>query len=98
MLVDINKIKPLNDDVVIVHVPERNVKKSVIIYEEESEENTAQYFRVVRAADDVKYLTVGDIVVCSWLRVTEPTLGSLDGKDVRFGITSEKEILAIVND
>lgn len=94
--VDIRKIRPLNDDVVLCLKKEQDVQKSVIYYEEDVNSKTLQYFEVISVAPDVLFAKPGDIVVCSYLKITEPLTGVLDGRTRQFGITSEKEILGIV--
>ena len=93
---DYTKIKPLRDDVLLRLKPARETASSVIFYEEQIEHSALQNFYVVAVGEDVKHLSVGDIVVCSWKRITPPFEAYADGKLCKFGITSEKEIDCIV--
>jgi len=94
---DIRSIRPLNDDVVLVRVPKNEIEGSGgLIFADMQEENDIQYFEVISKTDTVSTVEVGDIVVVSWKRITEPQTGVLDGKTRQFGITSQSELLAVI--
>lgn len=96
MNIDALKVKPLRDDVLLRHVPTHNAMSSTIYYKENVDASALQFFEVVAVGPEVKLLAVGDRVVLSWKRVTEPMRFDYDGRVQQFGITSEKEVDAIV--
>lgn len=96
MDLDIRKVRPLRDDVVLCVKYERDITKSVIYFEEDVESKTNQYFEVIRVGPDVNMVSEGDVVLCSWMRITPPENGLLDGVKRKYGLTSQKEILAVL--
>lgn len=97
-MIDIRKIRTLRDDVVLCMRPERDVEKSLIYYEEDVDTKTNQYFEVIGVGPETRIVKPGDVVMCSWMRITPPQDGDLDGKTRKYGVTSEKEILCIVGE
>jgi co-chaperonin GroES (HSP10) len=97
MNIDVMKLSPLRDDVVLKLKPIQKATNSVIFIEEQLDHTTMQFFEVIRVGPDVKTVSVGDTVVCSWKRITEPFSATLDGVQCKVGITSEKEIDCIVD-
>lgn len=93
---DYKKVKPLRDDVLLRLKPAREVQASLIYFKEDTSNSPLQSFYVEAVGPDVKHVKVGDVVICSWKRVTVPFDLHMDGKSQKFGITSEKEIDAVV--
>lgn len=94
---NIRSIRPLKDDVVLVRVPKNEVEgSSGIIFADMQEQNDLQYFEVIAKSDKVETVDVGDLVVVSWKRITDPSTGVLDGKTRQFGVTSQSELLAVI--
>lgn len=96
MQIDYKTLKVLRDDVLLTLAPEQEVTSSLIYYKEDPDKNkgTLQYFTVLKTGDDCKHVKVGDLVVGDWKRITPPfNLGD----NQKYGITSEKEILAILD-
>lgn len=96
MTIDVTKIIPLRDDVVLRLKPIQKATNSVIYFTEELDHTTLQYFTVLRTGPDVKHLKTGDVVVASWKRITEPFEVEIDGVRCKVGITSEVEVDCIV--
>lgn len=95
---DYKKMKPLRDDVLLRLKPARETASSVIFYKEQTDHTSLQSFYVVACGPDVKHVKVGDVVICSWKRITPPFDAEVDGKTAKFGITSEKEIDCVVEE
>lgn len=85
-------LKPMRDDVLLVHKPEREVVSSLIYFKDDSSNKPMQSFVVLKVGPDVRHVAVGDVVACSWTRMTPPFDSTLEGKPVKVSITSEKEI------
>ena len=98
MPLDVLKMIPLRDDVVLKLKPIQNAAHSVIYFNEQLDTTTMQYFTVLRVGPEVKFLKVGDTVVVSWKRITEPFNAELDGVPCKIGITAETEVDCIVED
>ena len=93
---DYKKIKPLRDDVLLRLKPSHESSNSVIFYKEQLDNSSLQTFYVEAVGPDVKHVSVGDVVVCSWKRITPPFDAYVADKLSKFGITSEKEIDAVL--
>jgi len=98
MMLDASKLKPINDDVLIRHIPTHTATNSTIFFKEDINQSELQAFEVVAVGPHTKFLSVGDRVVVSWKRVTEPMRLTYNGKSQQFGITSEKEVDAVIED
>lgn len=95
-MLDSSKVKPLRDDVLIRHIPTHSASGNTIFFKEDVDASEFQFFEVVAVGPDTKLVTVGDTVVVSWKRVTEPMRMVHNGKTQQFGITAEKEIDCVV--
>lgn len=89
-------IKPLNDDVLLEKVKDqtKGQTETIILKNDEDAENI--YFRIRQTGPDVTMVNQGDVVVVPWTRVTNPFREDTDDGFVMVGITSEKEILAVM--
>jgi len=96
MAIDHKTVKPLRDDVLLQHKPMHQAVESVIYYKEDIDKSPLQTFIVTAVGGDVKLVKEGDLVVCSWKRITTPFDLEVNGVQKKFGITSEKEIDAIL--
>jgi hypothetical protein len=92
----VDNLRPRRNDVILVHVPREESK--IIHVEENPEQNDLQQFIVARLGNDVKSVEVGELALISWTRVTDPMDGMYKGEKVKFGVTEETEILAIVDE
>lgn len=98
-MVKIESIKPLWNDIVIVRVPKNIVEgRTVELLDDRNAEETVQYFEVINTGDDVKSVKIGDTVAVPWTKITDPVYGRLHGKIRQFGITSEDEVLGVMED
>jgi len=95
---DINSLVPLNYDVIIRYHDYNKVSGDAIQIEDKSEDVTTHYCEVLRVAPKVKAVKPGDIIVVSWLNITDPFLVSINGKDEKVVITTEDRILGVVED
>jgi len=92
------KLKPLRDDILVYSRPERDVEKSVIYYKDDTSNKKTQFFIIHAVGPDVVDVRVGDTVVIPWSRITPPQNMTLeDGIERQYGVTSEKEVLAIID-
>jgi co-chaperonin GroES (HSP10) len=89
-------IRPINNDVLLKMVRPR-VSESVIYVEPQTDE-TQKVFEVLAISDKVKHVSVGDMVVVPWTRITNPFTVDIDGEPVKVGITDEKELLAVLGE
>lgn len=90
------KMTPLRNDVVLKLKPVHQASNSLIYFKEQIDHTSMQYFTVLRVGPDVKHVSVGDTVVCSWKRITPPFDALHDGNQCKVGITSETEIDCVV--
>lgn len=94
----LSKIKPMRGDVLLKHKPKE--KSSSIFVKENPEQEDLQHFVVCATGEEANSVEVGDVVVISWTRVTEPftVIDDRDGGDaeVKVGITNHTEILAVI--
>jgi len=98
MTTKIDGIKMLNKDVVITLKPKTEVANSLIYVKESIDESDIQFFIVLAKSDNVTMFEVGDTVVCSWKRITPPFDAMFKGEKIKVGITSEDEVLGVVED
>jgi len=94
MHVDVNKLRPQRDDVILIHYPMNKV--NTIIINENEDEETTMFFRVLRKGNDVKHVDVGDIVSVPWKRCVPPFEALVDGVVKKVTITSEVELLGVL--
>lgn len=97
MSFEYKQLKMLRDDVLLSLKPVHKATDSLIYFEEQLDHTSLQYFFVETIGPDVKHVKVGDVVVCSWKRITPPFDAMREGRMAKFGITSEKEIDCIVD-
>lgn len=91
-------IKPLRDDIMIYAVDRSNIetKTGLIHIPENTHKEENQWFKVFAVGPKVKELKVGDTIYVPWKRVTPPQNMNVDGKDRQIGVTSEVEVLAVL--
>jgi len=90
------KLRPIHKDVLIRHVPERQVKESPIFYRDDPDEMHIQNFEIVEVSPTVTLVSVGDIVMVNWKNMTEKFKHEIDGEEHDVAITDENQIEAIV--
>ncbi len=90
------KFRPLKDDVLLKNRQQSKVAGSIIEYKDDTNNDENQYFEVLRVGPDAKYVKEGDIVLASWKRITPPFELGFYGDKQKYGVTSEKEIMAII--
>ena len=95
MTIEVSKLKPMNNDVILRHIP--RVESSIIHIEENPSEQDVQRFVVEAVSNSVTSVVVGETVCLSWTRVTSPIDALKDGKKIKIGITDEKEILYVID-
>lgn len=95
MTIDVETLRPQRDDVILLHHSVNNVN-TVIINENEDEETT-MLFEVLRAGNAVKHVSVGDIVSVPWRRCVPPFEIDVGGVKKKVTVTSEKEILGVLD-
>ncbi len=95
--IEVDTIRPMGSDVLLRHVDMNKMKGGVILIHENTDEYTTQYFEILKVGSKVKHVNVGDIVLVPWGRITPPFEVQNSGRDLKVGITDEKEILAIVD-
>jgi len=87
--------RPLHDDVMLYLKPIHEVLNTNIVFQE-NKDNSTQYFNVFAIGPDCTDIKVGDVVVVPWTRVTVPEKLYVDGEIREVGVTSEKEVLAVL--
>lgn len=90
-------IKPRTDEILIIHEPISR-RAGVIEYADDVDQDHSLQFRVLKVSPTVKNIKEGDIVVVPWGRCTPPFMISVDGKDRNVTITSEHEVLGIIEE
>lgn len=98
MRIDLTKVKLLNRDILIRLAKREEVEGHGIFIIEDGGRDENQFYEVVRASEAVKHVKAGDTVVLPWRRVTDPFDAIVDGHSAQYGITSEDEVLAVVED
>lgn len=89
----VSSLRPLRNDVVLQYIPK---ERSKTIFIQEDKEEVTQFFRIVAAGPEVKFVEVGQVVVGDWRKMTNPVDAlDNDGNLVKICITEEIEILAI---
>jgi co-chaperonin GroES (HSP10) len=89
------KFRPLHDDIMMYLKPANEVLGTSIVFQE-SKDAPTQFFNVFAVGPECKEIKVGDVVVVPWTRVTVPQKEYIHGEYRNIGVTSEKEVLAIV--
>jgi hypothetical protein len=95
-MIDIEKIKPMPNDVLLLLKPKSQVEGARLIQFKEDSDSETQYFKVLAIGEGVKHVTTGDYVCMSWKRITVPRVGLYQGRQREYGITAEKEIDAVI--
>lgn len=85
-------LRPMHSDVLLRRV-RKYVKESDIFLGAEDVDQTGVVFEIVAIGQKVKHVSVGEHVLVPWTRVTDP----FTYEEERFGITDEKEILAVID-
>jgi hypothetical protein len=96
-MTDLTNAKLLNKDILVKLKPKAEIEQSRFILKESVDQTDLQFFTVLLKSEDVTMINVGDTVICSWLKITPPFKATFNGESVNVGITSEKEILAVVD-
>jgi co-chaperonin GroES (HSP10) len=86
----------MNADVLLKLKPHHEASGSTIFYKEDISQNDMQNFTVIAVGPDVKYVKVGNTVLASWKRITPPF--ALESSKKEYGVTAEKEIMAIIEE
>lgn len=86
---------PLRDDVLLKLTPQHQATESLLWFKEDINNSDVQFFTIMTAGPEVKHVKVGDLIVASWKRITTPF--ALDSTKKEYGVTSEKEIMAVID-
>ncbi len=88
------KIRPLGNDVLLkFRTTEGSNFTEGGIYVPDNDKNTDfEYYDVVEVGPDVTSVSPGEVVLISWAKITPP----FDHDGAKYGITSEYEILAVL--
>lgn len=94
----LSKFNPLRKDVLLRHIKRKTSNmSSIILVEENPDDDKYQTFMVERIGPEVTAVRVGEIVVAPWTNITEPfKLEDDKGNTVSCGITDEKEICYVL--
>lgn len=98
MTTNIDGIKLLNKDILVKLKPKTEVENSPIYVKESIDESELQFFTVLAKSDQVTMFNVGDTVIISWKRITSPFKAEYKGEVSNVGISSEDEVLGVVED
>lgn len=96
MTITYQEIRPMNDDVLLIHKKLNDIKGGVIEIKEDEDQDTSMYFTVLKVGPKTKHVAVGDVVCAAWRRLVPPFVIDVDGREKNVTLTSEKEILGIV--
>lgn len=96
MVVDIKELRPMHKDVIVRYHDVNKMTGDSIIIEDKSKDVTTHFCEVLRVSPQVKDVAPGDIIVVSWLNITEPFLVDVDGVEQKVVITTEDRILGVV--
>ena len=94
---DAEQIKPLRKDVLLKHLPKRERNNSTI-YIKDTADDKLQSFVVLKVGSEVENVKPGDVVLVPWVKVTPPFDVAVSGTITKVGITSEREIYAILEE
>lgn len=86
---------PMRDDILIQHLNTHATTGGLIELKDDPDANQLQIFEVIKTGSECKDVEVGMKVVVPWLRITPPF--ELDGYE-KYTLTSEKEVVAILED
>lgn len=85
------RLQPLRNDVVVKHIPKREVEQSTIFFKDTNTDDH-EYYKVLKVGPECKYVNEGDTVITTWARITPPF--ELD--EQKIGVTSENELYAVI--
>lgn len=86
------KFRPMKNEVLLKHIPEREIHSSLIYFKDDPSNNTVQHFKVLAVGHKCTELKIGDVVLCSWRDMTPPF--DFDGEQV--AVAPEDRIQAVV--
>ena len=89
---------PLRDDIMIYAVNRGSIEGTSFIIQENPQKEDNQWFKVFAVGPKVRDLKVGDTVLIPWARITPPQYLEVDGEERQVGVTSELEVLAVLED
>jgi co-chaperonin GroES (HSP10) len=91
-------MQPLRDDIMIYAVSRSNIetKTGMIHIPEDTHKEENQWFKVFAVGPKVRDLKVGDVCLIPWKRITPPQYMEVDGENRQIGVTSEMEVLAVL--
>lgn len=92
-----DELRPMNDDLLLLHRDLNEVKGGVIrLTDEDTDHYTSMFFEVLRTGPQASEVKVGDVVWVPWRRLVPPFIVTVNGIEKNVTITAEKEVLAIV--
>lgn len=86
----------LRNDILVKPLTKVEVTKSVIFTKESVDDTDIQFFEVLKVADSVKTVKVGEVIGVSWREMTPPMLMDVDGIEMKVGITDEEKVQFVV--
>ena len=96
--IDVSNIKLLNRDIMVRLKERGEIEGYSLIIRENTDADPNQFFTVVRASEQVTMFKEGDVVIIPWPRITDPFEGIYNGEKGRYGITSEDEVLCVIEE
>lgn len=94
----VENLRPLHKDVIVMYHDINKVSGYSIIMEDKSENTQTHYCKVLRKSPNVTLVEEGDIIVLSWMNITEPFEVMHEGKEVQAVITTEDHIWGVVEE
>lgn len=88
--------QPLRDDIMVYAVPRGDIEGTSFIIKENPHREENQWFKVFATGPKVRDIGVGDVVFIPWARITPPQYMDVDGEERQVGVTSEMEVLAVL--
>lgn len=85
--------RPLRDDI-LVQLRDVNRDSGGIIQLSDDGDALLKSFDVIDVGEDCKYISIGDVVVLSWMNITPPF--NIHGYE-KYGVTCEAEVLALLD-
>lgn len=87
-------IKPLGQDVLLKFktTESTNLTEGGIFVKDDDRMSEFEYYDVAAVGPEVTTVAVGDVVILSWAKITPP----FKHEGEKYGVTSEKEIWAVV--
>jgi hypothetical protein len=96
-MIDLSDYTLLRKDILVKMIPKTTVQNSLIFTKESIDNSNLQYFSVLKVADAVVDVKVGDTILVNWKNVTPPFESMFDGSRGDYGITDETQVEAIVS-